>query len=685
MQKLPGPGPRIAANSSKAVRRKPKKVVRKGPPSNQSAQRHDSGSESAGSDEDSEDEGTEGYRKGGYHPVRIGEKYKDGRYVVLRKLGWGHFSTVWLVQDTKTGVEAALKVQKSAQHYTEAARDEITLLTQIKDGDPENEKHCVRLYDWFEHTGAHGRHICMVFEVLGDNLLALIKVYNYRGVPLPLVKHITKQVLVGIDYMHTKLNIIHTDLKPENVMLTEAIRPRKWLQPVNTAAAPARSADAPSAAPAASNANPEGHLAAAAAAGQALTKNQKKKLKKKLKKVGSAPADSEADSQQTGNDSDVTSGAAVSASAESDLRDHGLENSEAARGDGVQAGSQAEAGDQYDGRGDDGEGREPATAGLEEQLLAADAKVVDFGNACWTYKQFTSDVQTRQYRCPEVLLGAKYSTPADMWSLACMVFELVTGDLLFDPRSGKDYDRDEDHLALFMELLGKMPRKIAGTGKYAKDFFNRHGELRHIKKLRYWPLEAVLQEKYDMAEAEAQLLADFLQPMLEYVPERRATAAEMLQHPWLQIAPQTRSRSRSAVSSATAVPAAPDVRPEERTRRRPTQFDSDRPGSPHAKRSRSPSPSPAPRHPRIESGELHASLQSSGTLDAAATSAEQPSSLASSGVLLSPSSPVDGLSASTVLVSKGDVASRPVTPAKALTRRSTADGSEAAEQEWQIL
>lgn len=71
------------------------------------------------------------------------------------------------------------------------------------------------------------------------------------------------------------------------------------------------------AAPAASNANPEGHLAAAAAASQALTKNQKKKLKKKLKKVGSAPADSEADSQQTGNDSDVTSGAAVSASAES--------------------------------------------------------------------------------------------------------------------------------------------------------------------------------------------------------------------------------------------------------------------------------------------------------------------------------------------------------------------------------
>ena len=41
---------------------------------------------------------------------------------------------------------------------------------------------------------------------------------------------------------------------------------------------------------------------------------------------------------------------------------------------------------------------------LEEALLQADCKIVDFGNACWVSKQFTSDIQTRQYRCPEVLL-----------------------------------------------------------------------------------------------------------------------------------------------------------------------------------------------------------------------------------------------------------------------------------------
>lgn len=67
--------------------------------------------------------------------------------------------------------------------------------------------------------------------------------------------------------------------------------------------------------------------------------------------------------------------------------------------------------------------------------------------------------------------------------------------------------RDEDHLALFIELLGRMPKRISGTGKYAKDYFNRHGELRHIKKMRFWPLDKVLTEKYHLPEDEVSLPA----------------------------------------------------------------------------------------------------------------------------------------------------------------------------------
>ena len=109
-------------------------------------------------------------------------------------------------------------------------------------------------------------------------------------------------------------------------------------------------------------------------------------------------------------------------------------------------------------------------------MNAFDIKIVDLGNACWTYKHFASDIQTRQYRCPEVIVGAKVdlhqliSGPSNM-----LDFELATGDLLFDPRASEtdDYDRDEDHLAQMYELLGKIQKKVALSGKYSKKFLQQ--------------------------------------------------------------------------------------------------------------------------------------------------------------------------------------------------------------------
>lgn len=160
-------------------------------------------------------------------------------------------------------------------------------------------------------------------------------------------------------------------------------------------------------------------------------------------------------------------------------------------------------------------------------------KIADLGNACWVHKHFTEDIQTRQYRSLEVLIGSGYNTPADIWSTACMAFELATGDYLFEPHSGEDYTRDEDHIALIIELLGKVPRKLIVAGKYSKEFFTKKGDLKHITKLKPWGLLEVLVEKYEWPQEEAAGFTDFLLPMLELMPEKRATAAECLRHPWL--------------------------------------------------------------------------------------------------------------------------------------------------------
>jgi len=97
--------------------------------------------------------------------AQIGEVYND-RYTVLKKLGWGHFSTVWLCLDEQTGMRVAMKVQKSAQNYTDAAFDEIEMLEAAADvsnrllteGEiTEGGFAVVRIVDSFPHHGPNGK------------------------------------------------------------------------------------------------------------------------------------------------------------------------------------------------------------------------------------------------------------------------------------------------------------------------------------------------------------------------------------------------------------------------------------------------------------------------------------------------------------------------------------------------
>uniref|UniRef100_A0A7N0VD63 non-specific serine/threonine protein kinase n=1 Tax=Kalanchoe fedtschenkoi TaxID=63787 RepID=A0A7N0VD63_KALFE len=459
----------------------------------------------------SEDEGREDYRKGGYHAVRVGEAFKNGCYVVQKKLGWGHFSTVWLAWDTRHSRYVALKVQKSAQHYTEAAMDEIKILEQIAEGDPDDNKCVVKLLDHFKHSGPNGNHVCMVFEYLGDNLLTLIKYTDYRGISLPMVKEICYHVLVGLEYLHHQLSIIHTDLKPENILLLSMIDPSKD---------PTKSGE-PLILPATKDAVVSEPKVAMEGRTYdvSLTKNQKKKIRKKAKRAAQTCPEKEVSSEAELNPVALdTDGCSTNFNLSLDVVKECL-SSETRSAVANNGGSK----DVHCAK----QGSRRGSRSTRKKLLAAldcNCKLVDFGNACWTHKQFTNDIQTRQYRCPEVLLGSKYSTSADMWSFACICFELATGDVLFDPHSGENYDRDEDHLALMMELLGMMPRKLALGGRHSRDFFNRYGELRHIRRLRFWPLSKVLVEKYRMSEQDANELADFLIPILEFVPEKRPTA-----------------------------------------------------------------------------------------------------------------------------------------------------------------
>eukprot|EP00106_Octopus_bimaculoides_P009197 XP_014776639.1 PREDICTED: SRSF protein kinase 2-like isoform X3 [Octopus bimaculoides] len=512
-----------------------------------------------GSDDD-EQEDPRDYVKGGYHPVKIGDLF-HGRYHVVRKLGWGHFSTVWLCWDMVAKRFVALKVVKSAQHYTETALDEIKLLKCVRDSDQNdsNREKAVQLLDDFKITGVNGVHVCMVFEVLGNHLLKLIIRSNYRGIPIENVKNIIRQVLQGLDYLHRKCEIIHTDIKPENILMCVdeayvrklAAEALEWqrlgikLPGSAVSTAPKERIDAVK-----------------------MTKNKKKKLKKKLKRqqelmnlqlqqMEETCAESEigatnepretsnsldkrpnmvplsqnsidaGDDDDDEDDDDISSATVTSPEEQQKSLPSPQPNSQ----DNINSPTSPTTSKTSDKTNENVSRRKDPVHEVCEDLKV---KIADLGNACWVSHHFTEDIQTRQYRCLEVLLGAGYGPPADIWSTACMAFEMASGDYLFEPHSGEEYSRDEDHLAHIIELLGTIPKHIALSGKYSRDFFNRKGELRHITKLKPWGLNEVLREKYEWNEKDAREFSDFLLPMLVFDPAKRATALESLNHPWLR-------------------------------------------------------------------------------------------------------------------------------------------------------
>ncbi|KAK9135647.1 hypothetical protein Syun_014977 [Stephania yunnanensis] len=76
---------------------------------------------------------------------------------------------------------------------------------------------------------------------------------------------------------------------------------------------------------------------------------------------------------------------------------------------------------------------------------------------------------------------------------------------------------------------------IATGGSRWKSFFDRYGDLKRIRRLKLCPLDRLLVEKYNFLASDAREFSNFLCPLLDFAPEKRPTAQQCLQHPWIEL------------------------------------------------------------------------------------------------------------------------------------------------------
>jgi len=286
-----------------------------------------------------------------------------------------------------------------------AAEKEIEVLEKLKKSDRQDKRHVVRLFRVFNYRG----HLCLVFECMWDNLRVALKKYTKdKGMSLQAVRAYTKQLLIAMRHIH-KHNIIHADIKPDNILISA------------------------------------GHNV---------------------------------------------------------------------------------------------------------------VKICDLGSAMYYPEEVepTPYLVSRFYRSPEIVLGAKYGPPMDVFALGCTMYELFTGKILFQGRSNNDM------LRLFMEVKGKFPHKMIKNGSTWKQHFDENLDFKFLdtdkvtrkkvlrtitdlsqkRSIQDSVLARVGPEKQRSDEREDQLyvkkarqFADLMNQMTALDPEKRVSAQDGLNHPFI--------------------------------------------------------------------------------------------------------------------------------------------------------
>ena len=405
---------------------------------------------------------------------------KNYKYIMIKRIGWGSYSSVWLCLKLENKINNS-KMYAIKIHNTIDESEGIRELEIYKKFNTLNIPNTMKFIDEIHINRIINEkkktHYCVVFDLMGCSLYDLIQKGKYKnGLPFDRVIEITKKLLLFCDILH-KSEIIHGDIKPENILLdtidenyskifNEIIRKENL-------------------------------------------KNVKKYITNRVEKQYSPDSDEEesVESFESENSSEIEEKKFLDEISLTSIQSDDIKEND----------MDVEDTEKYDFKISD------------ERILNSNIKIADLGTCCFKNDRKRKSIYTKYYKPPEVLLKLGYTEKSDMWAAACTIYELLTGDILFDIDEVNS-QRKLYHLKLIYEISGTIPNYMVNNCLKKEQYFTNDNFLKSVTKLKnnFW--RNFLNNKNYFNNKKIYDLIDLLLKMLDTDPHTRISASDALKH-----------------------------------------------------------------------------------------------------------------------------------------------------------
>lgn len=410
-------------------------------------------------------------------------KIINKKYKIIKFLGRGTFSSVWLTHNSDSKTFHAIKIQ--VEDYVDQGIEEAELAKKIRNIKSSN---LMTIRDSFIMANDNGYdQICMVYDIMAGNLNDLLKMKKWKnGLTYETSISILYQLLCGLKTLVKDLKVCHGDIKPENILIKgisdEIIDIQKQFSKLNFSNIRKR-----------------------------LNKKFRKKktsvtnemvLQEGLKRIGiDIPEEEDSESESDESEEEETLDELIQSSDDSDNSDDESVYSS-----------------------------DKNKVTIDEKTVKnCDVSISDFGS-CQKLNDLTDfDIQTRYYRSPELLIEYPYNENCDMWSVGCILYELLTGDVLFNPGKTTELNRDRCHLYDIQSWLGPMPEKILNKANRKRFYYRIDGTIKGSFDYKYVPLRSKLERDLkNLSNAQKEEVIEFMMQCFTLDPSKRLSVTTAL-------------------------------------------------------------------------------------------------------------------------------------------------------------